>query len=169
VRLYKLLSYAFMWVVPVVLVFAFFFDRQPNKVTLGFSGSVLILILYVIYIKRIAEAKARKEIAHETALNMERASTKKTIYQIAVLQTISYGVPLGVLAWMTYVITEYNGNMLWAVVCIIASVGISQVFMVLDALSDRIRLLELENTKQNAINDAVASKVADRLGQSNVS
>jgi len=163
VRLYKFLSYMFMWVVPIVLVFAFFYDRQPNKVTFGFTGSVLILILYVIYIKRIAEAKARKEIAHETASNMEKASTKKTIYQIAVLQTISYGVPLGVLALMTYVITEYNGNMLWAVLCIIASVAISQVFMVLAALSERIRLLQLDNDKQNAINEAVANKVASRL------
>ncbi len=153
----------FMWVVPVVLVIVFFYDKQPNKVTLGFSGSVVTLCLYVIYIKRIAEAKARKEIAHETASNMEKASTKKTIYQIAVLQTISYGVPLGVLALMTYVITEYNGNMLWAVLCIIASVGISQVFMVLAALSERIRLIELDNEKQNAINEAVANKVASRL------
>jgi len=139
----KWLYRIFYYIVPLVLVGVFFGNNQPARVSIGFGGILVALAIWRVYMKRLGEIKARKEQAIENAQNQSVESNVKTLYTVVILNAISSVWLLGILAWVVYITHHYTGNMFRAIVYIIVSILVSQVFYLLWLLEENKKIAQV--------------------------
>jgi hypothetical protein len=162
-RLFRILSKVFLYIVPVVIVFIFFYQRQEFKVTFGVSGIIVMLILFVKLYGKYKAWLLKKEQAHETARNLGMKSHTTNFIVIEICNLLFLLFPFAIILWVVYVMQNYDGRIYLPVIFIMISFAVSGLFNVLFRTQEQLLIEEETLKKQEQEIASIAQKVKEVL------
>ena len=158
-KLFRILSWLFLYVVPIVIVVVFFYQRQEFRVTFGVSGIILFSIVFVKLYGQFKKWLLIKEQAHENARNLGMQSHTTNFIWIEVFNLLFLAFPFAMLLWIIYVMKHYDGRMNLPVLFILVSFGASAVFKVLFRTKEQADIAEELKNNQDEQIEAIAQRV----------
>lgn len=151
-KVYKLLSALFFWVVPNIVGFLVFYQGQETKVVWSFNGIFILIILFLIFYNRFKSWYKEKKQAHETARNLGQISHTTNFIVLALGNYFFLSVPFLILILLEGAVKSYDGSITQAVGYLLLSLGVSQFFDVLFYQTEQKRIKErlVEQTKKES-------------------
>lgn len=151
-KIYKLLSALFFWVVPNIVGFLVFYQGQETKVVWSFNGIFILIILFLIFYNRFKSWYKEKKQAHETARNLGQISHTTNFIVLALGNYFFLSVPFLILILLEGAVKSYDGSITQAVGYLLLSLGVSQFFDVLFYQTEQKRIKErlVEQTKKES-------------------
>lgn len=137
-RLFKLLSFVFLYIAPLTIAFIYLYQKQEAEVSFGFSAIILLVVVWVKLYGAFKKWLALKEQAHEVARNLGQESKTTNFYVIEFANFMFLAFPFVILIWLDYVLKNYNGNAGLVMSFILVSFLASGVFKVLYNLREQI-------------------------------
>lgn len=151
-KVYKLLSALFFWVVPNIVGFLVFYQGQETKVVWSFNGIFILIILFLIFYNKFRSWYKEKKQAHETARNLGQISHTTNFIVLALGNYFFLSVPFLILILLEGAVKSYDGSITQAVGYLLLSLGVSQFFDVLFYQTEQKRIKEklVEQTQKES-------------------
>lgn len=162
-KVYKLLSYLFFWVVPNIVGFLVFYKGQELKTVWTFNGIFLLLILFLIFYNRFRTYYKEKKQAHETARNLGQISHTTNFITLALGNYFFLSVPFLILILLEQAVKNYDGSISQAITYLLLSFAVSQFFDVLFYQSEQKKISEkiVEQAKKES--EQIAQAIKEQL------
>ena len=158
-KLFRLLSWLFLYAVPIIIVFVFFYQRQEFRVTFGVSGIILLSVLFIKLYGRFKKWLLIKEQAHENARNLGMQSHTTNFILIEVFNFLFLAFPFAILLWVIYIMKHYDGRMNLPILFILVSFTASGVFKILFRTKEQADIAAEQLTTQDNQIEAIAQRV----------
>jgi len=162
-KIYKFISWATLYIVPVLIVWFYFKERQPAKVTVGVGGVFLGAILLIKYYGKFKGWVAKKEMAHEVARNLGQQSRTVNFHVIEALNFIFLAAPFLLILGIIEVAKNYNGRMEMPILYILASFTVSGLFKIAYRAAEQAEIAANNLAALDAQNETIAEKMAAKL------
>jgi large-conductance mechanosensitive channel len=162
-KLYKVLYWLFISVVPLSVGWLAFYDGQDTQVVWSFSGIFILLIIFIsLYNKHKTWYKEQKQ-AHETARNLGQLSHTVNFWLMGVSAFIFTAIPFIVLGLLDGVLTAYEGNITLWIGYLLISFAVGHFFNTLNYYSEQKKIYDKQVKQQQAHNEALANEIKERL------
>lgn len=162
-KLYKLLSWLFLLIVPNVIGFFAFYQGQEPKVAFSFSGIFILLFIFILLYNKFKEWHKTQKQAHETARNLGQTSHTVNFTLLGFANFFFMSVPFIVLSLLDGVLKSYQGNISLWVGYLLISIAISQFFDVVYYQTEQKRIKERLLNDTLAHNEKLAQTIKDKL------
>lgn len=162
-KLYKILSWLFLFIAPNIIGFFAFYQGQEPKVAFSFSGIFLLIFVFLLLYNRFREWRKLKLHAHETARNLGQVSHTVNFTLLGLANFVFMSIPFIILTLLDTVLKSYQGNISLWVGYLLISIGVAQVFEVIYYQTDQKRIRERLLQEQVEHNELLAQRIKDKL------
>jgi len=150
------------------LVFDRFYVEQPAEVSVGFTGTIIMFVLLLIALGTVSKYKNNKQIAYEVAKNLGQPSESVNPTLIEIMDMMSHSFPFLIIAFFTYIIQSYNGDITTALLTLAGAVAGGHVFKIIGVNLEQSYLREAIATAETARQDSIVAKLKAELDKKTV-
>lgn len=161
-KVYKLLSYGFTYIAPVLVGYFVFYQDQEVKVKLSLAGMIGLILVFLTYYKKFKDYQKRQEQAHETARNLGQASETVNFIALGLLNFTFTSIPFFIVLLVERVLLNYSGNAVMGIGFLLASFFVGEFFNILYRTSEQVKIREKLVAKEKAHIEELTQQIKDR-------
>ena len=162
-KIFKIASLAFFFIVPNIVGFLVLYQGQKTSVAWSFNGIFILIILFLLFFNRFRTWYKEKKQAHETARNLGQISHTTNFTVLALGNLFFTSTPFLILILLEQAVKAYEGSLAQAVGYLILSFSISQFFDVLYYQSEQKKIREKLAVHAQKESEELAQAIKDKL------